>query len=168
MEINCKLNSKPYDYLCKLQKLFGLVTQSSFTKRRVRDETKERLRSRVRRLLKMASNKTALVLDNGSDTIKAGFAKEETPHTVLTSVVGYPESAKVQEVADRDDPFIGQDALHSSCNLDLTFPITNSIITNWDDMQMVSVEFRFDQSCCIACKWLWIFYRRFGVARLVN
>ena len=86
----------------------------------------------------MSANKTAVVLDNGSDTIKAGFAKEETPHTVLTSVVGYPESAKFQEVADRDDPFIGKDALHSSCNLDLTFPIKNSIITNWDDMEMVS------------------------------
>ena len=83
----------------------------------------------------MSANKTALVLDNGLDTIKAGFAKEETPHTVLTSVVGYPESAKFQEVAD-----IGQDALHSSCNvnLDLTFPIKNSIITNWEDMEMVS------------------------------
>jgi len=85
----------------------------------------------------MSANKTAVVLDNGSDNIKAGFAREETPHTVLTSVVGYPESAKFQEVADRDDPFIGKDALHSSCNLDLTFPIKNSIITNWDDMEML-------------------------------
>ena len=93
---------------------------------------------KVSRTVEMSGNKTALVLDNGSDTIKAGFAKEETPHTVLTCVVGYPESAKFQEVADRDNPFIGQDAVHSSCNLDLTFPIKNSIITNWDDMEMVS------------------------------
>ena len=90
------------------------------------------------RTVEMSGNKAALVLDNGSDTIKAGFAKEETPHTVLTSVVGYPESAKFQEVADRDNPFIGQDAVHSSFNLDLTFPIKNSIITSWDDMEMVS------------------------------
>ena len=100
----------------------------------LRDEPRERLH----RIIKMSANKTAVVLDNGSDTIKAGFAKEETPHTVLTSVVGYPKSAKFQEVADRDDPFIGQDALHSNCNLDLTFPIKNSIITNWDDMELVS------------------------------
>ena len=86
----------------------------------------------------MSANKTALVLDNGSDTVKAGFAKEETPHTVLTSVVGYAKSAKFQEVADREDPLIGQDALDPSSNLDLTYPIKNSIITNWDDMEMVS------------------------------
>ena len=96
------------------------------------------LAQKLSRTVEMSGNKTALVVDNGSDTIKAGFAKEETPHTVLTCVVGYPESAKFQAAADRDNPFIGQDAVHSSCNLDLTLPIKSSIITNWDDMEMVS------------------------------
>lgn len=86
----------------------------------------------------MAANKTPLVLDNGSDTTKAGFAKEEAPHTVLTSVVGYEKHAKSLEVLDRKDPLIGQDALDLSSNLDVSYPIKNSVITNWDDMEMVS------------------------------
>ena len=86
----------------------------------------------------MSAAKAGVVLDNGSDTIKAGFAKEDAPHTVFTSVVGRPEHAKFQELADRDDPLVGNDALDLRSNLDLTYPIENSIITNWDDMEEVS------------------------------
>ncbi|KAL9956813.1 hypothetical protein ACROYT_G038354 [Oculina patagonica] len=85
----------------------------------------------------MSANKIALVLDNGSDTIKAGFAKGEAPHTVFTSVVGHEKHAKRQEEADRKEPLIGQDAVELTGNLDLTYPIKNSIITNWDDMERI-------------------------------
>lgn len=101
----------------------------------------------------MTDSKPALVLDNGSDTTKAGFAREEAPHTVLTSVVGYEKHAKFQEVWDRNDPLIGQDSLDLSSNLDLKYPIKNSIITNWDDMEMVSrVHIKFERSCGILYK----------------
>ena len=36
----------------------------------------------------MSFQKVALVLDNGSDTLKAGFAKEEAPDVVFPTVVG--------------------------------------------------------------------------------
>ena len=80
----------------------------------------------------MSTNKTALVLDNGSDTTKAGFAKEEAPHSVIPSVLGYEKTAHGKE------PLIGQDAVDLISNLDLSYPIKNSMITNWDDMEKVS------------------------------
>lgn len=79
----------------------------------------------------------AVVLDNGSDTIKVGFAEEDSLQTEFISVVGRPKYAKLQERADREDPLVGSDALDQRSDLDLKYPIENSIITSWDDMETV-------------------------------
>lgn len=79
----------------------------------------------------------AVVLDNGSDTIKAGFAEEDSPQTEFITVVGRPKYAKLQERADREDPLVGIDALDQRSDLDLTYPIENSIITSWDDVETI-------------------------------
>lgn len=86
----------------------------------------------------MSSHKPALVLDNGSDTIKAGFAKEEAPHAVFPTVVGQIVEAKQMEVLDRPAPYIGYEAKAKGDTLELTYPIKNSIITDFEAMEEVS------------------------------
>ena len=85
----------------------------------------------------MSVNKSALVVDNGSDTIKAGFAKEETPHSVFFTVLGQTKQAKQLEVLDRPDPHIGDEAKGKKDILDLTYPIKNSIITDFEAIEEV-------------------------------
>ena len=85
----------------------------------------------------MPANKTALVVDNGSDTIKAGFAKEEAPHSVFFTVLGQTKQSKQLEVLDRPDPHIGDEAKAKKDVLDLTYPIKNSIITDFEAMEEV-------------------------------
>ena len=85
----------------------------------------------------MSSNKTALVVDNGSDTIKAGFAKEEAPQSVFFTVLGQTKEAKQLEVLDRPAPHIGDEAQAKKGFLDFTYPIKNSIITDFEAMEEV-------------------------------
>jgi len=85
----------------------------------------------------MSAHKTALVLDNGSYKIKAGFAKEEAPHSVFDTVVGETKQAKQQEVLDRPAPYFGEEAKAKKGVLDLTCPFKNSIITDFDVMEEI-------------------------------
>lgn len=90
----------------------------------------------------MSASKTPLVVDNGSDTIKAGFAKEEAPCSVFFTVVGQTVEAKGQEILDRPIPCIGDEAKAKKGVIDLTYPIKNSIITDFDGMEEVRRTFR--------------------------
>ena len=80
----------------------------------------------------MSDNKTAVVLDSGSDTTKVGFATEDAPGLVVPSVVAS------QDKEDRKPPLIGKDARGMMGALHLRYPVKNSIITNWDDMERAS------------------------------
>lgn len=85
----------------------------------------------------MSASKTPLVVDNGSDTIKAGFAKEEAPCSVFFTVVGQTVEAKGQEILDRPIPCIGDEAKAKKGVIDLTYPIKNSIITDFNGMEEI-------------------------------
>ncbi|XP_038664821.1 actin-3-like isoform X1 [Scyliorhinus canicula] len=79
----------------------------------------------------------ALVVDNGTGIIKAGFAGDDTPKVAFPSVVGMlqHQDAMVRtglnghcvgyEARDRPDIWI------SKC------PIKHGIVTNWDDMEKI-------------------------------
>ncbi|CAH3037004.1 unnamed protein product [Porites lobata] len=85
----------------------------------------------------MSFQKVALVLDNGSDTMKAGFAKEEAPDVMFPTVIGQTAVAKQMEILDRPAPFIGKEAKTRRDSLELTHPITNSIITDFEGMEEI-------------------------------
>ena len=80
----------------------------------------------------MDDDECALVLDNGSDSLKAGFAGEEEPRTVFPSVVGQGVTVK--------DSFVGDEAHMRRDILSLRHPITRGIITDWDDMEKVRLS----------------------------
>ena len=50
---------------------------------------------------------TAIVIDNGSATMKAGFAGDDAPRTVFPTVVGRPRHAGIMIGMDRRDAYIG-------------------------------------------------------------
>ena len=76
------------------------------------------------------SSKQAIVIDNGSGTIKAGFASTETPqHTITTAVV--------RSNKDRNYHYVGEEALIKGGTYPVKYPIIGGIITNSDDMEKI-------------------------------
>lgn len=78
----------------------------------------------------------AIVVENGSHFIKAGFGGEDSPLAVFPSVVG-----TVQNLLDSKEFYVGDEAQINHSNLKLNYPIDQGFILNWDDMEKVSVVF---------------------------
>ncbi|XP_035697278.1 actin-42-like [Branchiostoma floridae] len=79
----------------------------------------------------------AVVLDCGTDSVKAGFAGEDTPRAVLPTVVGTPRHQNVFIGADQQDCYIGDDAMSRRGILSLRHPIVNRYVKDWDDWEKV-------------------------------
>src|SRR3989338_862744 len=75
----------------------------------------------------------AIVLDNGSGKIKAGFANEEMPSTVFPCLVGKPRLA----IAGLPKLFVGEEAVEKRGILFIKYPCEYGTVTNWDAMVAV-------------------------------
>ncbi|EGX87634.1 actin-like protein (Centractin) [Cordyceps militaris CM01] len=79
-----------------------------------------------------------IVLDNGSGTIRAGFAGEDLPKCVFPSWVGRPKHLRVLAGALEGDVFIGQKAATELRGLlKIHYPLEHGIVTDWDDMERI-------------------------------
>jgi len=78
---------------------------------------------------------SALVIDNGSDTMKVGFAGDAEPHSVFPPVVGVQPSNGLRWPSY----YVGEEALS---NLGVAFqrlryPIEHGVINDWDGMEKI-------------------------------
>lgn len=78
-----------------------------------------------------------IVLDNGSGTIRAGFAGEDTPKCFFPSYVGRPKHTRVLAGALEGDVFIGRRAEELRGLLKIRYPLEHGIVTDWDDMEKI-------------------------------
>ena len=78
-----------------------------------------------------------IVIDNGSGTIRAGFAGEDLPKTSFASFVGRPKHSRVLAGALEGDVFIGPRAQELRGLLKLRYPLEHGIVTDWDDMERI-------------------------------
>ena len=79
-----------------------------------------------------------VVLDNGSGTIRAGFAGEDLPKCYFPSWVGRPKHTRVLAGALEGDIFIGQKAATEFRGLlKINYPLAHGIVTDWDDMERI-------------------------------
>lgn len=97
------------------------------------------------------SEEKAIVIDNGSGVIKAGFSGENTPSVKFPSIVGYPRSNKQMIGVESKTEYIGDEAQKMRGVLNLKYPIESGIVTSWEDMEKVweycfSNELRVDPS----------------------
>ncbi|MCJ1309991.1 Actin-like protein [Agyrium rufum] len=78
-----------------------------------------------------------IVLDNGSGTIRAGFAGEDLPKCYFPSFVGRPKHLRVLAGALEGDVFIGTKAQELRGLLKIRYPLEHGIVTDWDDMEKI-------------------------------
>ncbi len=80
---------------------------------------------------------TALVIDNGTGTIKAGIAGDDAPRAAFRTIVGKPKMPGIMVGLDQKDVYIGDEAKEKKGVLKIDCPIERGIIKDWDDMEKV-------------------------------
>jgi len=82
-------------------------------------------------------DQTALVIDNGTGTIKAGIAGDDAPRSVFKTIVGKPKMPGIMVGLDQKDIYVGDEAKEKKGVLKLECPIERGLIKDWDDMEKV-------------------------------
>ncbi|KAG1451445.1 hypothetical protein G6F56_008085 [Rhizopus delemar] len=84
----------------------------------------------------MNASKT-LVVDNGTGFVKCGYAGSNFPEHVFSSVVGRPILRAEEQVGNLQvkDIMVGDEAAQLRNILQMSYPMENGIIRNWEDMR---------------------------------
>ena len=79
----------------------------------------------------------ALIIDNGTGTIKAGFAGEDAPRSIFPTVVGKPITPGMMVGLDQKDAYIGHEVKEKKSILKPEYPIKHGVIEDWDNMKKI-------------------------------
>ncbi|GBG77667.1 hypothetical protein CBR_g24113 [Chara braunii] len=83
---------------------------------------------------------SAVVCDNGSGMVKAGFAGDDAPRGVFPSIVGQIKDTKEQMVMvgmGLKNTFVGNEAQSKRGILRIDYPIKHGIVSDWDQMEKI-------------------------------
>ncbi|CAH8587565.1 unnamed protein product [Dicrocoelium dendriticum] len=82
-------------------------------------------------------NNPAIVLDNGTGLLKAGYAGEVTPRAVVPMILGRPKQVKLRTSIRNGGFFARSGAGRKRGALALSYPIVNGVVHNWDDLETI-------------------------------
>jgi len=78
-----------------------------------------------------------IVIDNGTGTIRAGFAGEDLPKSSFPSFLGVPKHRRVLAGGLEGDVFIGNRASELRGLLKLVHPLEHGIVNDWEAMEAI-------------------------------
>ncbi|KAG4927356.1 hypothetical protein JHK85_053842 [Glycine max] len=81
-------------------------------------------------------SRNVVVCDNGTGYVKCGFAGENFPTSVFPCVVGRPMLRYEESLTEQalKDIVVGEGCADLRHQLDISYPVNNGIVQNWDDM----------------------------------
>jgi actin-related protein len=85
----------------------------------------------------------AVIIDNGSGMIKAGFSSDKLPRVIIPNVVGRPQSSMLKNTsgstaaAGEQELYVAQAALDKRAVLKLTYPVAHGIVEDWESMEKI-------------------------------
>lgn len=83
-----------------------------------------------------SQGRKVVVCDNGTGFVKCGYSGSNFPSHIFPSLVGRPilrSTAKIGNI-ELKDLMIGDDASELRSMLEVSYPMENGIVRNWDDM----------------------------------
>ena len=83
------------------------------------------------------STDAPIVCDNGTGFVKVGFAPSNFPNFSFPSMVGRPLLRFEEKVGDAEvkELVVGDECAAQRAMLDVSYPVENGIVRNWDDMK---------------------------------
>ncbi|KAI3383656.1 hypothetical protein SNEBB_009244 [Seison nebaliae] len=78
-----------------------------------------------------------IVIDNGTGTLKAGFAGDDKPKYQELNYIGYPKYQRAMTTSVDKENFIGSKAETFRGLLRMNNPMDCGVVTNWDDMEKI-------------------------------
>jgi actin, other eukaryote len=83
------------------------------------------------------ADSTAVVIDNGSGTTKAGIAGDDAPRSCFPTIVGRPKMPGIMVGMDQKDTYVGEEARTKRGVLNIKSPIRHGVVSSWDDQEKV-------------------------------
>ena len=81
------------------------------------------------------TNVPAVIIDNGSSVIRAGYPAEVAPRVCIPSIVGVPRNKGVALAAGLREYEVGTAAIEKRGSLDCSWPIRAGHVRQWADME---------------------------------
>ena len=78
----------------------------------------------------------SIIIDNGSNTCKAGFSDDDMPRVEIPTVYGSP-SQEGGGTTDQLDTFVGEEAISKGGILDIKNPIIKGEFLDWEGMEKI-------------------------------
>lgn len=84
-----------------------------------------------------SADTSAIVIDNGTGTIKAGLAGDDAPRSIFSTIVGKPKMPGILVGLDQKEVYIGDEVREKKGVLKLEYPIERGVIHDWENMEKI-------------------------------